>query len=334
MTSNRFLGWGAGLVIVAMLLVVAVPPIRHTVFGTAYRLFRPEPAFDPRVDIRGPSGWGGMSSSTVSGDDIAGKGRLTPGIDFGSFSAAKAVFIWGDFSGGGGGSVETDKDKLECSGWVLNSVDGRRVQFTGETRDGKSGRVTVEGREYDLAAGGLFLVSARRGYRVLQLKRDLARFQDAQQLFSELRKSDPEVVEFFARAVAVSANGRWIALGKGHALSVLEGETGQVVTKNDGHTDDITALAFSPDMRLLASGGKDNLVILWTIPGGDITRKLPVPSPVIHVAFSGDGKTLSVREDTSPNTITDRCLDAISGEQVGGISQSSITPSPPETDSR
>src|SRR5579871_4085668 len=32
-----------------------------------------------------------------------------------------------------------------------------------------------------------------------------------------------------------------------------------------GHTDQVSALAFSPDNKLLASGGKDGVVLLWEV---------------------------------------------------------------------
>jgi WD40 repeat protein len=65
-----------------------------------------------------------------------------------------------------------------------------------------------------------------------------------------------------------------------------------------GHTDDITALAFSPDGHALASGSADHTVRLWSL-----SRPGAVPSaprllsghtqPITALAFSPDGRTLA-----------------------------------------
>jgi hypothetical protein len=156
----------------------------------------------PPVTRSLPSGIGGLNSSPVGGDDWAGKGTLVPGIDFCSFAGSSGLddfvfFAWGDFNGGAARTESKNKDGLQFHGHLINDPEKRHVEFAGETKDGKTGHVTIEGNKYDLADGTLFLVSSRRGYVVKQLKRDLTRFQDADELFKELSKSDPDVLDFF-----------------------------------------------------------------------------------------------------------------------------------------
>jgi WD40 repeat protein len=62
-----------------------------------------------------------------------------------------------------------------------------------------------------------------------------------------------------------------------------------------GHTGWVQSVAFSPDGKILASGGKDGAVVLWDVAG---RRMLGQPLKghtgwVQSVAFSPDGKTLA-----------------------------------------
>jgi hypothetical protein len=164
----------------------------------------------PPVATRSLPGGGGFLELSPFG-----KGPLTPGIDYCSYFASSlsknggpfphddefTFFFWGDFWGGGGGTMSVTKDGLKFSGNVTDHQGDRRLELAGATKDGKTGQVTIDYKAYDLADGTLFLVSARRGYNVKQLKRDLTRFQDAKELFVDLGKNDAEVQEFFAKAV-------------------------------------------------------------------------------------------------------------------------------------
>ena len=61
------------------------------------------------------------------------------------------------------------------------------------------------------------------------------------------------------------------------------------------HTQSIGSLAFSPDGKILASGGLDNTVHLWNMQTGKLLQTDNVVewhSP-IDVAFSPDGKTVA-----------------------------------------
>src|SRR5690348_18419796 len=68
----------------------------------------------------------------------------------------------------------------------------------------------------------------------------------------------------------------------------------QAPTELKGHEALVYSLAFSPDGKLLATAGFDNLVKLWAFPAGKEVRKLEGHTgPVYCVAFSPDGKTLA-----------------------------------------
>jgi hypothetical protein len=334
MTKRRCLFAGISLILLGLLLVLVIPPWRQAVFAVFQRESGP-----PLAHRTGPNGWGGMNSSPLKGDNLHDKGPLVPGIDYCFYSSASymesegpgpphpafVVFVWGDFaSGGAGGRKDVSKDGLKFGGHLWNQHGNRRVEFAGETKDGKTGRMTLDGNEYDLADGTLFLVSARRGYRVKQLKRDMARFQDAGELFQDFSKNDPEIRDFFPRAVATSPDGLWTAVGKDRIIRLMDAKTDKVIREYVGHEDEVTTLAFSPDSKLLASGGKDKIVLARAIPGDDPPKKFEVPNTVYNVEFSGEGKILTVRETVSPTETAIREFDLASGKQVrtGGAKES------------
>jgi len=61
-----------------------------------------------------------------------------------------------------------------------------------------------------------------------------------------------------------------------------------------GHTRSANAVAFSPDNRWLASGGKDNVIKIWDLATGNVLRTLyGHTSNVNALAVSPDGKLLA-----------------------------------------
>jgi WD40 repeat protein len=83
----------------------------------------------------------------------------------------------------------------------------------------------------------------------------------------------------------------------------------------------VSAVAFSPDSTIIATGGEDQTVMLWSAPtGSPLGKPLIHQYPVTQVAFSPDGKSLltavSVR---SRNDLGEaRLWDARTGESLIG----------------
>ena len=77
-------------------------------------------------------------------------------------------------------------------------------------------------------------------------------------------------------------------------VSVLDLDTGSVLRTFAGLKDRLAELAISPDGSLVASGGEDNSVELWSASTGEIVAQLPGhTAPVRTVAFSSDGTKLA-----------------------------------------
>jgi len=84
-------------------------------------------------------------------------------------------------------------------------------------------------------------------------------------------------------AVALDASGGLLAVGDGANVQIWNVETGEVVQRLEGHWEDpaiqevwlghekeVTALAFSPDGQLLASGSADTTIIFWDVTNAEI----------------------------------------------------------------
>lgn len=81
----------------------------------------------------------------------------------------------------------------------------------------------------------------------------------------QLRRKFP----FFAVGLlALSPDGRILAgrpWGDEPTLVLLDGSTGQFLRKLEGYAAGVGGIAFSPDGRMLATGGGDGTVRLWGV---------------------------------------------------------------------
>ena len=70
------------------------------------------------------------------------------------------------------------------------------------------------------------------------------------------------------RGVAFSPDGRFAARGHRQIIKIWEVATGQDVLQLVGHTAAVTSMVFSPNGRLLLSGGSDGAVRIWNLQAG------------------------------------------------------------------
>ncbi|MEQ6119112.1 caspase family protein [Reichenbachiella sp. MALMAid0571] len=66
------------------------------------------------------------------------------------------------------------------------------------------------------------------------------------------------------------------------------------IIPQDGHTDQVNCILFTPDQKFLISAARDNLIKIWDVASGGIVRTIPSPdnSTVESLAISPDGQFL------------------------------------------
>src|SRR5262245_41060783 len=91
---------------------------------------------------------------------------------------------------------------------------------------------------------------------------------------------------------------------------------GQAIATLRAHKHTITSLAFTADGKMLASGGKDGVVILWDVAGRKLRARLPGHKDMVSaIAFAPGGKTLASSSHASDIAV----WDAETGKQIGTL---------------
>src|SRR5215813_4089592 len=87
----------------------------------------------------------------------------------------------------------------------------------------------------------------------------------------------------------------WEGVGAASARSAAPGGEPNIAWEQQGHSNRVTSVPFSPNGQLVASAGDDQSIKVWQTSNGALLRAFKVRfGGATSVAFSPDGQTLAV----------------------------------------
>lgn len=89
------------------------------------------------------------------------------------------------------------------------------------------------------------------------------------------------------------SSGRLLLGGEDGRIRILDSTTLEPVWERRMPDDFINGAAWSPDGRLVAVGGSRGVLTVLDSVTGDVLRAFPLAMPVLHVAWSGNGRWLA-----------------------------------------
>lgn len=134
----------------------------------------------------------------------------------------------------------------------------------------------------------------------------------------EVRHKIPGLV---ASAFAFSPDSRVLATGFQTFIQVFDAATGRDVSESRRHATSAGTLpwAYSPDGRLIASAAMMAPVFFWEPLTGQEVFRIECPGKKLSMAFSTDGRSLSLLEVEWAQSATLRRFDLVTGREMASF---------------
>lgn len=110
---------------------------------------------------------------------------------------------------------------------------------------------------------------------------------------------------YCATAVDITRDGRFVVSGGSDCMNMdcviklWDVQSGNELKQLKGHSNAVTAIAFSPGSRWIVSGGTDATLRLWEVSSGKMIRSNKAGSVVNAVSFSPDEKFVAAGNNSS-----------------------------------
>jgi WD40 repeat protein len=111
--------------------------------------------------------------------------------------------------------------------------------------------------------------------------------------------------EFALQCLAISPNGQFLALGGLEGVGIFDLSSGQRTRLHNDWLDhsDVQALTFTPDNRMLISGGCDGAVRFWNPDGQPCAPSILFSEPIVGIQLLADGRQFAVVAESGSMSI-------------------------------